>query len=160
MLFHRTNVLDVFLVTLSVFVTWILGPANVEFAGSLRKLTVLRTLRLMRLAYKVRMRPECKEMWALLKGLTDSGETLLWTYVMIGCVLYFFAIMFTSLIGKLDAFQDNAIAQDSFRTVPISMVTLFQIMTLDSWTAIARPLMKEQPWVILFFIFFISIADF
>ena len=28
------------------------------------------------LAKKVRLRPEFKEMWALMKGLTESGETL------------------------------------------------------------------------------------
>merc|ERR1719335_785849 len=76
MVFQRKNHLDVFLVSLSVLVMWILEPANIEFAQMLRKLTVLRVMRLMRLAYKVRMRPEFKEMWALLKGLTESGETL------------------------------------------------------------------------------------
>ena len=31
---------------------------------------------LIRLARAVRLRPEFKEMWALMKGLTESGETL------------------------------------------------------------------------------------
>jgi hypothetical protein len=34
-----------------------------------------------------------------------------WTYVMIFCVLYFFAIIATSLIGKADAFKDDELAQ-------------------------------------------------
>ena len=37
-----------------------------------------------------------------------------WTYVMIACVLYFFAIIATSLIGKADAFKDDADAQECF----------------------------------------------
>jgi hypothetical protein len=103
-------------------------------------------------------------MWALMKGVTECGETLAWTYVMISIVLYFFAIMATSLIGKQEAYESDAeaseIAKDYFGDVVISMFTLFQIMTLDSWTAIVRPLMKVQPWILLFFIFFISIAVF
>lgn len=35
-----------------------------------------------------------------------------WTYVMIGCVLYFFAIISTSLIGQADGFKDDPLAQD------------------------------------------------
>ena len=38
-----------------------------------------------------------------------------WTYVMIGCVLYVFAIIGTSLIGKAEAFQDSALAQERRR---------------------------------------------
>merc|ERR1711972_692360 len=127
MVCQRRNHLDVFLVSLSILVMWILEPAKIEFANMLRKLTVLRVMRLMRLAYKVRMRPEFKEMWALLKGLTESGETLFWTYVMIGCVLYFFAIVATSLIGKMEGFKDGGAAQASaecFSDVMTSMVTL------------------------------------
>merc|ERR1719356_2432596 len=40
------------------------------------------------------------------------------------------------------------------------MMTLFQVMTLDSWTSIMRPLMKQEPWVVFFFVAFISIAEF
>merc|ERR1719203_330103 len=152
--------MDVFLVTLSVSTTWIMKPLNLPGTAFLRKLTVLRIMRLIRLARAVRMRPEFKEMWALLKGVAGSGETLFWTYVMIFCVLYFFAIMATSLIGKAENFTDDELAQEHFGDVLLSMLTLFQIMTLDSWTAIMRPLMAKQPLVVLFFVVFISIAEF
>merc|ERR1712187_1008466 len=36
----------------------------------------------------------------------------------------------------------------------------FQIMTLDSWSSLVRPLMHKQAWVVIFFVGFISIADF
>jgi len=151
--------LDVFLVSLSILSTWVLRPLQID-VELIRKLTVLRTLRLVRLAAAVRLRPEFKDMWALLKGLYESVETLFWTYIMIGCVLYFFAIMATSLIGKQDAFKDHAIAQEYFGDVLRSMLTLFQVMTLDSWAAIVRELMAVQVWVVFFFIIFISIAVF
>mmetsp|Transcript_130181 Transcript_130181/g.324598 ORF Transcript_130181/g.324598 Transcript_130181/m.324598 type:complete len:515 (+) Transcript_130181:139-1683(+) len=159
-LFESENYVDTFLVVMSVMVTWILQPAgfNVE---DMRKLTVLRTLRLVRIARAVRMRPEFKEMWALLKGLVDSAETLCWTYVMICILLYFFAIMATSLIGKQDAFRDNASVQELFGDVPKSMLTLFQVMTLDSWSSLCRPIMVgSQVWIGVFFIVFITVAQF
>lgn len=110
------------------------------------------------------MRPEFRDMWSLMKGVTECCETLTWTYVMLFMVLYFFAIMATSLIGKQKSFEsdDEAgdIAKEYFGDVVVSMFTLFQIMTLDSWTAIVRPLMDVHPEIFLFFVFFISIAVF
>lgn len=159
-LVKRENWLDVFLVFLGVLTTWILGPFGIE-VEFLRKLTALRTTRLIRLARAVRLRPEFKEMWALMKGLTESGETLFWTYVMIFCVLYFFAIIATSLIGKADAFKDDELAQEYFGDVLRSMLSLFQVMTLDSWASgFVRQLMDIQVWTGGFFIFFIAVAVF
>ena len=60
---------------MGVLTTWMLAPFGIE-VEALRKLTALRTLRLIRLARSVRLRPEFKEMWALVSGLADSGETL------------------------------------------------------------------------------------
>mmetsp|Transcript_49673 Transcript_49673/g.115947 ORF Transcript_49673/g.115947 Transcript_49673/m.115947 type:complete len:540 (+) Transcript_49673:72-1691(+) len=184
-LVKKENWLDVFLVGLGVLTTWVFGLLGIE-VETLRKLTALRTIRLVRLARSVRLRPEFKDMWSLIKGLTESGETLLWTYVMIFCVLYFFAIIATSLIGKSDAFlidfteeekiecQDfgmvtkrckellaASVAHNYFGDVLVSMLSLFQLMTLDSWTGdMARPLMFVAPWTAFFFIFFISVAVF
>jgi len=159
MLLASENWLDVFLVFLGVIVTWILGPAGIQ-VELLRKLTALRTLRMVRVARSVRFMPEFKEMWALVKGLTESGETLFWVAVMMGCVLYFFAIIATSLIGKSEAFEDDEMVQEYFGDVGKSMFTLSQLMTLDSWTGFARPMMKKQMWTVIFFIIFIFVAVF
>lgn len=158
-LLQTENYLDIFLVVLSVINSWILFPAGME-VDFLRQLTVLRTLRLIRLARAVRLRPAFKEMWQLLSGLMDSAETLFWTYVMFCCVLYFFAVMATTMIGKNGKFKNNELAQEYFGDVLLSMLTLFQVMTLDSWTGIMRPLMEVQPWIVWFFIAFISVAVF
>mmetsp|Transcript_70417 Transcript_70417/g.153537 ORF Transcript_70417/g.153537 Transcript_70417/m.153537 type:complete len:487 (-) Transcript_70417:377-1837(-) len=159
-LLEKENFLDIFLVVMSVLVTWILVPlgASVELV---RKLTVFRTLRMVRIARAVKMRPEMKEMWSLLKGLVDSTETLCWTYVMIGVLLYFFGILSTSLIAKQERFSDDDMVQTYFGDVPASMLTLFQIMTLDSWSSIVRELMDGgQVWIGCFFVVFITISQF
>jgi voltage-gated sodium channel len=159
--FDRENHLDIFLVTLSVLNSWILGPAGVE-ADFLRKATVLRILRLVRIARNFKR--QFKEMWQLLRGLSDSFETLVWTYVMMLCVLYFFAISATTIFSKMGAFDGDEeakqIVKDNFDDVLLSMLTLFQIMTLDSWAAIVRPLMAVQVWAPFFFIIFITFQYF
>jgi len=103
-------------------------------------------------------------MWSLLRGLGDSFETLFWTYVLISCVLYFFGIMATVLLAGSGSFQGDddvsLLVQDKFGDVPKAMVTLFQVMTLDSWTSIMRPLMDREVWIPVFFMLFISIAVF
>merc|ERR1719409_2162137 len=82
----------------------------------------------------------------------------MWTYVMIGFVLYIFALAATSLIGRPMTESEEAVLY--FGTVPSSMFTLFQIMTLDSWTSVVRPIAALQPWTTWFFIFFISVTVF
>jgi voltage-gated sodium channel len=159
--FDSENHLDIFLVTLSVLNTWILGPAQVK-ADFLRKATVLRILRLVRIARSYRRK--FKEMWQLLRGLVDSFETLVWTYVMMLCVLYMFGIVATTIFVQMGAFDEDpaadAMVKEYFNDVALSMFTLFQIMTLDSWTGISRPLQKVQFWTNIFFVIFISISVF
>jgi len=152
------NFCDAMLIIVTgVIVNWILLPAGVD-VEALRQFQVLRTLRLVRLARAVRLLPQFKEMWMLVRGLTDSLTVLLWTYVMIFFILYIFALAATSLIGR--SMQDDEFAQEMFGTVPSSMFTLFQIMTLDSWTGIIRPIGNAQSWTYVFFLGFIAISVF
>lgn len=160
----KENHLDVFLVSLSVLNTWILGPAGVD-PGMLKKMSVLRILRLVRLARSLRFRPEFHDMWQLMRGLVESAATLFWCYIMIGCVLYFFAIVGVSTIGKAERLSEEgtehgAVAQEYFGSLMLTMMTLFQVMTVDSWTGVMRPMMDVQPMVVVFFVFFISVSVF
>ena len=41
-----------------------------------------------------------------------------------------------------------------------AIFTLFQIMTFDSWTRIARPIMRKQPWTLVYFLVFVAIGVF
>lgn len=150
------NFADMILVLLSAFsiVIKYMGLTGFTF---IKKILVLRTLRLMRLGRAVKQYEIFQDMWQLLKGIQDSVETLFWTYVMIFVVCFFFAILATELIGG----EPNEVAQEHFGTMAKSMTTLFQIMTLDSWTGIVRPIAKDgRPWVYFFFVFFISIGTF
>lgn len=153
------NLADSMLVLSGVLVGWILGPLQVE-ADALRKLTVFRSLRLIRVARSVRLLPQFKEMWMLVRGVKDSTKVLFWSYVMTAFILYIFAIAGVEMIGYNSAFVDDPMVEEYFGNVPKAMFTLFQVMTLDSWTQVARPIVHERPYLAGFFVFFISIAVF
>merc|ERR1719183_3121005 len=64
-------------------------------------------------------------------------------------------------MGHFDHDEETyAIVKENFDDVLMSMLTLFQIMTLDSWTSIVRPLMAVQVWAVFFFILFITVSVF
>ena len=68
-------------------------------------------------------------------------------------VFYVFAVMATNLFA--------AEHPEWFGTIGRSMYTLFQIMTLESWSmGIVRPLMQTHPYAWVFFVPFILVATF
>merc|ERR1712139_620694 len=56
------------------------------------------------------------------------------------------------IIAKDEAFIHDDAVQDLFGTLDRAMFTLTQIMTLDSWTFIARPMMAKAQWVVIYYV--------
>jgi Ca2+-binding EF-hand superfamily protein len=165
-LFEWPNVVDTFLVWVpGVLMKWVLEPLASGGGGMdisfLRIFTVLRSLRLVRLARAVRLFPAFKELWLLVRGLMTSMTTLFWMMIIVMLLIYVFGIIATELIGKHEAFKDDAYAHELFGDLLKSMFTLFQLMTLDTWAdLIARPMMATHPELGLFFVFFVTVAVF
>jgi len=68
-------------------------------------------------------------------------------------IFYVFSVIATNLFAGQHA--------EWFGSIGHSMYTLFQIMTLESWSmGIVRPLMETHPYAWMFFIPFILIATF
>lgn len=126
-----------------IVVTIALLPASGPFAV-LRALRVLRVLRLLTMVPS--MRRVVGGLLASVPGLASIAMVLLLIY-------YVFGVIATQLFG--DQFPDW------FGTLGRSLYSLFQIMTLESWSmGIVRPLMEEFPYAWLFFIPFILVATF
>jgi voltage-gated sodium channel len=120
-----------------------LVPATGPFAV-LRSLRVLRVLRL--LTTVPSMRRVVGALLAAIPGLGSIALVLLILY-------YVFAVIATNLFA--------ASYPDWFGNIGRSLYTLFQIMTLESWSmGIARPVMGEFPYAWAFFIPFILVATF
>ncbi|MCA1806148.1 MAG: ion transporter [Xanthomonadaceae bacterium] len=125
----------------------VVGIALVPASGPLailRALRILRVLRLLSMLPRLRFVVE-----ALLHSLPGIGSIALLMVV----VYYVAAVMATGLFG--------ATHPQWFGDIGSSMYTLFQIMTLESWSmGIVRPVMESHPYAWLFFIPFILIATF
>jgi len=143
-----------------VLLKWVLEPAGVD-VEFLRIFTVLRFLRLVRVAKAVRLMPQFKEMWILIHGLTTSARPLLWVLTIATAVLFLFAVAGTELIGNQSDFADDPVVQELFGNLLRSMFTMLQLITLDTWVdLVATPVMDKQPFLSLFFIGFIGIGVF
>jgi voltage-gated sodium channel len=131
----------------NVFDFIIVGIALVPDSGPLAVLRTLRVLRLLRLVNKLpRLRRIVESM---LRAIPSIG----WLGLLLMLIFYVFAVIGTNVFGP--AFPDW------FGTLGASLYTLFQVMTLESWSmGIARPVMQQFPFAPLFFVPFILIATY
>lgn len=120
-----------------------LVPASGPFAV-LRALRVLRVLRVLTFVPSMK-----KIVGALVKSLNGMVSIAM----VLGLVYYVSAVMATKLFGE--AFPEW------FGSLGATLYTLFQIMTLESWSmGISRPVMEQFPYAWAFFVPFILIATF
>ena len=131
----------------SVFDFIVVAIALVPASGPLSVLRALRVLRVLRLLTMVpSMRRVVGALLAAIPGLGSIALVLLIIY-------YVFAVIATNLFA--------AAHPDWFGDIGLSLFTLFQIMTLESWSmGVARPVMEHFPYAWIFFIAFILVATF
>ena len=131
----------------SVFDFAVVAIALVPATGPLAVLRALRVLRVLRMLTIVpSMRRVVGALLSAIPGLSSIALVLL-------LVFYVFGVIATHLFG--------ALFPDWFGHLGRSLYTLFQVMTLESWSmGIARPVMEQVPWAWAFFIIFILFATF
>ncbi|NLQ17235.1 ion transporter [Marinomonas sp. M1K-6] len=131
----------------SVFDFIVVGIALVPASGPFAVLRALRVLRVLRVLTFV------PSMRKIVGALIQSLNGMLSIAMVLGLVYYVAAVMVTKLFGE--AFPDW------FGSLGASLYTLFQVMTLESWSmGIARPVMEAFPYAWAFFVPFILIATF
>jgi len=112
--------------------------------SALRGLRVIRALRLLSVVPQMRAVVQ-----ALLDALPGMGAVI----IMLSIVYYVFAVMATLMYGP--------VFDEWFGTLGRSLYSLFQIMTLESWSmGIVRPVMVVYPKAWVFFVPFIIITSF
>ena len=131
----------------SLFDFTVVAIALVPASGPLAVLRALRILRVLRLLTLVpSMRRVVGALLGSIPGLSSIALVLLLIY-------YVFAVIATKLFGEH--------FPQWFGSIGESLYSLFQIMTLESWSmGIVRPVMVEHPYAWIFFIIFILIATF
>ncbi|MGP9818996.1 ion transporter [Salinarimonas sp. NSM] len=131
----------------NVFDFTVVAIALVPATGAFSVLRALRVLRLLRL---VSMVPSLRRVvGAMVGALPGMGSVI----VLLTLVFYVFAVMSTKLFG--------ASFPDWFGSIAASAYTLFQVMTLESWSmGIVRPVMEVYPYAWAFFVPFIVVTTF
>lgn len=131
----------------SVFDFLVVGVALVPTTEGLSGLRALRILRVLRLISAVpSMRRVVTGLFRAIPGMTS-------VVMLLALIFYVFSVMATKLYG--DTFPDY------FGTIGESAYSLFQIMTLESWSqGIVRPVLEVHPMAWLFFIPFILMTSF
>lgn len=113
-------------------------------------LSVLRALRILRLLRVVSVVPSLRRVVeAFILALPGMASVFLLT----GIIFYIGAVIATKLYGPT--------FPEWFGTLGGSLYSLFQVMTLESWSmGIVRPVMEQHPMAWLFFVPFILVTAF
>ena len=112
--------------------------------------TVLRALRVLRLFRLFSVMPEMRKVVeALGKAIPGMGAIMM----VLGLIFYVAAVMGAKLFSGTHP--------EFFANVGASAFTLFQVMTLESWSmGVARPVISEHPYAWIFFVVFIILTSF
>lgn len=131
----------------SLFDFLVIGIALLPATG---QLSVLRTLRVLRVLRVLTVVPSMRRVVAALLGAIPGLASIA---LVLGIIYYVFAVIATNLFAT--SFPEW------FGNLGKSLYTLFQVMTLESWSmGIARPVMDQHPLAWIFFITFILVATF
>jgi voltage-gated sodium channel len=113
-------------------------------------LSVLRALRILRVLRVISVAPRLRR---VVEGFLTALPGMASVFLLMALIFYIGAVITTKLFG--DTFPDW------FGDLARSAYTLFQIMTLESWSmGIVRPVMEAYPYAWAFFVPFIMVTTF
>lgn len=140
------NIFDFIIVVISLI-------PNLRFFSALRVLRILRVFKSLRALRALRMVSSFKKLRIIVTAIFDSVPSILWTGLLLLIDFYVFAVLGTTLFGKE--------FPEWFGNIGRSFYTLFQVMTLESWSmGISRPVMEVFSWAWVYFVPFVIISAF
>lgn len=131
----------------NIFDFIIIGIAVTPSSGAFSVLRALRILRVLRLISSVQsMRSVVESLFRAIPGISS-------VILIIGLLFYIFAVIGTKIFG--------ADFPEWFGDLGATMFTLFQIMTLESWSmGVVRPIMELYPQSWIYFTSYILLTTF
>ncbi|MEU7474556.1 ion transporter [Lentzea sp. NPDC042327] len=128
------------------FDTVVVGITLLPATGTFSVLRALRVLRVLRLVSVVpSMRRVVSALLTALPGMASITALL-------ALVLYVSAVIATKLF--------SAVAPEYFGDLGDSLFTLFQVMTGEAWSEVARTVMAEKPFAWVFFVGYLVVTTF
>ncbi|RSL31130.1 ion transporter [Salibacterium salarium] len=112
--------------------------------------TVLRVLRVLRILRAISFIPSLRRLVdALLMTIPALGNIM----ILMGIIFYIYAVIGTILYQH--------IAPEYFGSLGDSLLTLFQVVTLESWASnVMRPLLETSPSAWIYFVSFVLVGTF
>lgn len=130
------NVFDTIIVAISLIPI----PNNSSFL-------VLRLLRIFRVLRLVSVIPELKK---IIEAILDSIRRVFFVSLLLFIILYIYATMGSILFGHVQP--------ERWGDLGISMITLFQVLTLSSWETVHLPIQQVYWWAWIYFFSFVVIC--
>ncbi|MDJ0628473.1 MAG: ion transporter [Rhodobacter sp.] len=134
---------------------------GVSLVPGAQTLSVLRALRILRVLRVISVAPRLRR---VVEGFVTALPGMGSVFLLMAMIFYIGAVMATKLFGAGCAgctAEQAALMQEWFGTLGRSAYSLFQIMTLESWSmGIVRPVMEIWPYAWAFFVPFIMITTF
>lgn len=124
-------------------IVFALVPATGQFAMIARLARLLRVVRLISAIRDLRL-----IVAALVRAIPSVGHVIM----LMSIVVYIYAIMGFHLFHQLDPAR--------WGNLGLSVLTLFNITTLDGWTEVMRAAMQHYPWAWLYFVSFVVVGTF
>jgi len=114
---------------------------------------VFRTFKALKGIRAFRLVSRLDKLRLVFEAIRKSIPGISWSGALLLIIYYIFALIGTTLFGI--AFPDW------FGSIGKSLYTLFQVMTLESWSmGISRPVMDVFPWAWVYFVPFVLISSF
>ena len=140
------NWFDMFIVGISLV-------SGLPFMAAFRAMRVLRVLKSLKALRGTKLIGAVRHLQVIIAAIFKSIPSILWTGILLILIYYIFALIGVNLFGE--AFPDW------FGNIGKSMYTLFQVMTLESWSmGISRPVMEVFPYAWAYFVPFVLISSF
>jgi len=131
------NLFDFTIVVLSLI------PSTGEFAMIARLARLLRVMRLISALPELRLIVS-----TLVRSVPGFANVILLLFI----IFYMYAVAGYHLLHQHDP--------DHWRSLGISLLTLFRILTLEDWTDVMYAAMSSNPYMWIFFISFVVVATF
>jgi len=131
------NLFDFTIVVLSLI------PASGEFAMLARLARLLRVLRLISVIPELRL---------IVSTLIRSIPSMANIMLLMSIIFYVYAVAGYHLFAEHDP--------QHWRSLPIAMLTLFRIVTLESWTSVMYTAMEMHPAAWIYFVSFVIVGTF
>ena len=131
------NIFDFLVIVFSLI------PATGQFAMIARLARLLRVVRLITAIQDLRL---------IVAALVRSIPSVVHVFLLMSIVVYIYAIMGYHLFHEHDP--------ENWRNLGVSVLTLFNIITLEGWTQIMQTAMERHPLSWIYFVSFVVIGTF